>query len=460
MTANHPAHWTRDKERGTPFVLTIATLMVRHLPPLLMAFCTRAIVFYFYLTAPKQRRNIARYQGRLKTACPDAPLPARFPVLRQFVGFGELVCDRLAVWQGKIRYEDLIVDDPDDISGQIDTPGRRGQILVCSHIGNAEICRALAPHHPRFKLNVLIHSRHAAVLNGALRKLGADEISLIQVTELDAGTMLLLHQKLEAGEWIAVAADREPLRGGKTVPVRFLGADADLPQGAWLLAALLKAQTNTLFCLRENGRYRLRVRRRKPATAEAFPHIEPERLPEIFRHSFMLVGILERDAAHPELDRIAAEYLRPVTYTDARGWTWTLDKKYGSGHFSATIQWQGEELNLSLHTDGNTLSEHDSALQDCHSFFADYEQHIDSLKEYIAQEMLSTAHELELQQDEPPAEPITATELKHRVSIFSLNFYGNGKFRATLSDDGIFWHHIIDVDGNLDGSYDEVELDG
>ena len=261
MTANHPAHWTRDKERGTPFVLTIATLMVRHLPPLLMAFCTRAIVFYFYLTAPKQRRNIARYQGRLKTVCPDALLPARFPVLRQFVGFGELVCDRLAVWQGKIRYEDLIVDDPDDISGQIDTPGRRGQILVCSHIGNAEICRALAPHHPRFKLNVLIHSRHAAVLNGALRKLGADEISLIQVTELDAGTMLLLHQKLEAGEWIAVAGDREPLRGGKTVPVRFLGADADLPQGAWLLAALLKAQTNTLFCLRENGRYRLRVRR-------------------------------------------------------------------------------------------------------------------------------------------------------------------------------------------------------
>ena len=65
--------------------------------------------------------------------------------------------------------------------------------------------------------------------------------------------------------------------------------------------------------------YRLRVRRRKPATAEAFPHIEPERLPEIFRHSFMLVDILERDATHPELDRIAAEYLRPVTYTDARG---------------------------------------------------------------------------------------------------------------------------------------------
>ena len=206
--------------------------------------------------------------------------------------------------------------------------------------------------------------------------------------------------------------------------------------------------------------YRLRVRRRKPATAEAFPHIEPERLPEIFRHSFMLVDILERDAAHPELDRIAAEYLRPVTYTDARGWTWTLDKKYGSGHFSANTQWQGEELNLSLYTDSNTLSEHDTALQDCHRFFAEYDQRIGSLKEYIAQEMLDTAHELEQQQDDPPAEPITAAELKRRISPFHLDFYDNGDFRITLGDDGIFWHHIIDVEGNLDGRFHEVGLDG
>ena len=206
--------------------------------------------------------------------------------------------------------------------------------------------------------------------------------------------------------------------------------------------------------------YRLRVRLRKPDTAEAFPHIKPEKLPEIFRHSFMLVDILERDATHPELDRIAAEYLRPVTYTDARGWTWTLDKKYGSGHFSATVQWQGEELDLSLHTNSNTLSERDTALQDCHRFFAEYDQRIGSLKEYIAQEMLDTAHELEQQQDDPPAEPITAAELKRRVSLFSLDFYGNGEFRITLGDDGIFWYHIIDVDGNLDGRFYEVGLDG
>ena len=34
-----------------------------------------------------------------------------------------------------------------------------------------------------------------------------------------------------------------------------------MPQGAWLLAALLKTQVNTLFCMKENGRYHLKLRR-------------------------------------------------------------------------------------------------------------------------------------------------------------------------------------------------------
>lgn len=34
-----------------------------------------------------------------------------------------------------------------------------------------------------------------------------------------------------------------------------------MPQGAWLLAALLKTQVNTLFCVKQNGRYHLKLRR-------------------------------------------------------------------------------------------------------------------------------------------------------------------------------------------------------
>jgi len=108
---------------------------------------------------------------------------------------------------------------------------------------------------------VLVHSQHAQAFNEALEKAGADRIQMIQVTNLDSALMMELNRRIDAGEWLAIAADRVPVRGEKTVAVRFLGHAAPVPQGAWLLAALLKTQVNTLFCMKENGRYHLKLRR-------------------------------------------------------------------------------------------------------------------------------------------------------------------------------------------------------
>ncbi|MBF0804399.1 MULTISPECIES: glycosyl transferase family 2 [unclassified Neisseria] len=254
-------HWAAQNERGNRLFLGITTLMVRCLPAWLMAPCIGLVVLYFYATSPRQRRNIARYQARLQTAFPDAALPKCWPVFKQFAAFGQAVCDRFAVWQRKIRYEDLVVDDPDNLYAQVKGRSLRGQIFVCSHLGNAEVCRALVSHHQGFKLNVLAHSRHAEAFNAALQKAGADRIQIIQVTDLDAALMMELHRRIDAGEWLAVAADRVPVRSRKTVPVSFLGHRADMPQGAWLLAGLLKTRVNTLFCIRQNGRYHLKLRR-------------------------------------------------------------------------------------------------------------------------------------------------------------------------------------------------------
>lgn len=253
-------HWAKQNERGNRFFLAATTLLVRWLPAALMKPCIWFVVGYFYLTSPQARRNIAYYQHRLQTAYPAVKL-SRGSVFRQFAAFGEAVCDRFAVWQRKIVYEDLVLEDPDDVYVLIGDRSLRGQIFACSHLGNTEVCRALVSHHIGFKLNVLVHSRHAQAFNEALEKAGADRIQLIQVSDLDAALMLELSQRVEAGEWIAIAADRTPVRGEKTVAVDFLGESADMPQGAWLLAGLLKTRVHTLFCIKQNGRYHLKLRR-------------------------------------------------------------------------------------------------------------------------------------------------------------------------------------------------------
>ena len=253
-------HWAEQNERGSKLSLNLTRLIVQYCPLWVIKLVTFFVVSYFFLTSQKARRNIRRYQQRLQQTFPQVHLP-RYPVFCQFLAFGEAITDRFAVWQKKIRYADLIDDDTDNVYQAIRSEGR-GQILVCSHFGNIEICRALVdnPNHSNFKLNILVHNRHAQAFNESLEKAGASSLPLIQVEDLDAQKMLELHERLERGEWIAIAADRVPVRGDKTQKVDFLGAQASFPQGVWLMASLLKAPINAIFCLKKWGDYHLKLR--------------------------------------------------------------------------------------------------------------------------------------------------------------------------------------------------------
>lgn len=257
-------HWANQQERGTRFFLTLTRLIVQYCPLWLIRFFTFWVVLYFYSTSGKTRRHIAEYQQNLTACFPQVQLK-NIAVFRQFLAFGEAITDRFAVWQHQIHYADLVIDDSENLYAEIDAGGR-GQVLICSHFGNIEICRALLNngHHPNFKLNALVHSKHAEAFNQALVAAGADELPLIQVEDLDAQIMLELSERIERGEWIAIAADRVPVRGDKTQTVNFLGKPAEFPKGAWLLASLLKAPINTIFSLKENGKYRLKLRHFSP----------------------------------------------------------------------------------------------------------------------------------------------------------------------------------------------------
>ena len=253
-------HWAAQNERGSKLSLNLTRLIVQYCPLWVIKLVTFFVVSYFFLTSQKARRNIRRYQERLQQTFPQVNLP-RYPVFCHFLAFGEAITDRFAVWQKKIRYADLIDDDTDNVYQAIRSEGR-GQILVCSHFGNIEICRALVDNknHSNFKLNILVHNRHAQAFNESLEKAGATSLPLIQVEDLDAAKMLELHERLERGEWIAIAADRVPVRGDKTQKVDFLGAQASFPQGVWLMASLLKAPINTVFCVKKWGDYHLKLR--------------------------------------------------------------------------------------------------------------------------------------------------------------------------------------------------------
>nr|WP_183422815.1 glycosyl transferase [Luteibacter sp. Sphag1AF] len=229
-----------------------------------------AIVFYFFATGRTARRHIRLYQKHLADWSGRPGLaPRTGSVFAQFMRFGECLLDRLDAWRGKLGPADVDMHDPSGVRDALRASGNgvRGQILVCTHLGNLDVCRAMAEAGERVPLNVLVHTRNAVHFNRVMNEAGDHGMRLIQVSDLDTAVMMDLSQRLARGEWIAIAGDRIPLHGGRSVTVDFLGRPAAFPQGPWLVASLLRCQTNLICCLKIKGRYRIHLERGPDASA-------------------------------------------------------------------------------------------------------------------------------------------------------------------------------------------------
>ncbi|MGY4492010.1 LpxL/LpxP family acyltransferase [Pseudomonas sp. TE3610] len=249
-------HWADHQERGSFWLMKLTACGVRVLGRRLLSPILYGIVLYFFLFGRTARRAAWQYQQRLADWSGRAQLkPTHWRVFRQFMAFAEALLDKLDVWNGKLNIQQIEIVDTANLRQQLRAP--RGQMLVGAHLGNLEVCRALAELGEQVTMNVLVHTRHAERFNRLLGEAGATNLRLIQVSELDPAVMLQLSQRLDQGEWLAIAGDRVPLHGGRHVRVDFLGHPAAFPQGPWLLAGLLKCPLNLLFCLKSNGRYRV-----------------------------------------------------------------------------------------------------------------------------------------------------------------------------------------------------------
>jgi predicted LPLAT superfamily acyltransferase len=115
----------------------------------------------------------------------------------------------------------------------------------------------LADFDKALRINVLVHTKHAEKFNSLLNKSSDNSrLNLIQVTEITAATAMMLNDKIDAGELVIIAADRTPVSNSQRVSrATFLGAEALFPQGAFILAALLKCPVYTVFCLKQQDKY-------------------------------------------------------------------------------------------------------------------------------------------------------------------------------------------------------------
>jgi predicted LPLAT superfamily acyltransferase len=215
------------------------------------------VVLYFYLTDAPRRHVSRAFLTRALALGHPARRPGLLDPLRHYLDFAEKMLETFAAWVGGIPASAVRTDDAAAIAAAKANP--RGALLIVSHLGNADLSRALLSGSRQRRLTVLTHTRYAEHYNRVLRRFQPEAATnLLQVTEIGPDTGVLLQERIARGEWVAIAGDRTPVGGGGRVSrVSFLGAPAAFSSGPYILAHLFGCPVYLLFCLRESGGYRL-----------------------------------------------------------------------------------------------------------------------------------------------------------------------------------------------------------
>jgi predicted LPLAT superfamily acyltransferase len=210
------------------------------------------VVFWYWAVNRGAREASLEYLQRLQQSTGAlGRAPGWRDTLRHFTSFAETILDKMLAVGGRYRFDSLRFVGRAALEAQLKSG--RGALLVTAHVGCLEMCQALADA-PHLKLTVLVHTLHAERFNRVLERLSpARAVRLLQVTELTPATAVLLSQRIEAGEFVAIAGDRVPLRAGRVncVSVPFLGRPAPFPTGAYMMAALLKCPLVMMGCIRQ-----------------------------------------------------------------------------------------------------------------------------------------------------------------------------------------------------------------
>jgi predicted LPLAT superfamily acyltransferase len=254
-------HWSTLEERGATMGMKILFAAYKFFGRGVFRVILIPVMTYFYLTSRTARRASREFLDRVEdTLEKNSGKPTRrLSGFRHFIQFGESILDKTAQWAGvrsKVKvcyvrpelYQDIIGSD-------------RGGVFIGSHLGNLEALRAFGGTEQSITVNALVFTRQSKKFMRFLEEANPRAVdNLIQVDSLGPESVISMQSKVEAGEWIALVADRTSVsRTGRSVSCNFLGEPAEFPEGPFILAAMLKCPVYFIFCLKNNGRYEVHL---------------------------------------------------------------------------------------------------------------------------------------------------------------------------------------------------------
>ncbi len=258
------AHWAATPERrgqwGLRFMLWLYQRAGR-LPFILLLW---PVVAVYWLSGRAARAASQQWLTRVQAVAhqQQIALPRPLSSYRHFLRFGNSMLDKVASWRGDLQWG-RDIDFAPGAEAVIRAAEGKGQLILASHLGDIEACRAMAKQVSGLVINALVFTDNAQRFRAVLESIAPQAgVNLLPVSDIGPDTAILLQQKLDAGEWVAIVGDRTAVqrqRGGerRVVWSEFMGQPAPFPQGPFVLAAALRCPVLLMFALRQQGKLRV-----------------------------------------------------------------------------------------------------------------------------------------------------------------------------------------------------------
>lgn len=241
-------HWASITERGSMLGMRFTSACYRYFGKYIARLLLYPIIGYFYWTNRTTRAASKQYLARIAKLKPQ---PKPMSSFTHMLSFGQKCIDTLAVWHGEITMENINFANIERYQHSL----QQGGVILTAHIGNMEVARCLARFHPGVKINALVFQKHASKFNAIIEQINADaSLNIIEASEIDVATTMLIQDKVAAGEFIVIMADRISVNApDRILSVDVLGAAANLPEGPFILSALLNCPVYFMLCVKSEG---------------------------------------------------------------------------------------------------------------------------------------------------------------------------------------------------------------
>lgn len=257
-------HWAHQQEVKGLWGMRLMVLVWRFLGRKVFSLMLYPVVGVYWLTASAARKASQSWISRVRAqlTARQMAVPSNLTSYQHFLRFGDAMLDKIASWRGELHFGRDVVFAP-GAEEALNVSDPRGKLLLASHLGDVEACRALAQLQGSKTINALVFSENAQRFRQIMEEMAPQAgLNLLPVNDIGPDTAILLKEKLERGEWIAIVGDRIAVntqRGGewRVCWSRFMGQATPFPQGPFILASILRCPVDLIFALRQQNKLRI-----------------------------------------------------------------------------------------------------------------------------------------------------------------------------------------------------------